>query len=136
MHIEIWQSFCFLQPKRVFFWIWLLRVPIFKGPNSVCPFHELGPSFLSCVMHIMHFGTPKVLLNRLKRLFYVNGTLKYDKVFVFYSPKDFLFWIWLLGVPGFEGLKSVCPFHQHGPILWSGVLLVMHFGTPKSISLG
>ena len=108
-----------------------MRVPIFEGPKYVGPFHQLRPTLWSGVLVVIHFGTHKVHFVRLETWFFVNGTLKYNKGFVFYSPNKFLFWIWLSRVLTFEGPKSVCPFHQHGLSLWSGVLLVKHFGTPK-----
>ena len=133
MLMEHWNMtiFLFLFQKEYLFWIWVLRVPIFEGPKSVCPFHQYGPSKFSCLLLVLHSGTLIVHFNRLKAWFYVNSTLKYFKVFVFYSPKEYLFWIWLLWVPVFEGPKSVWPFHQHGPRLLNGVLLVMNFDTPK-----
>jgi hypothetical protein len=95
--------FLFYSPKESLFWIWLLRVPIFEGPKSVCPFHQHGSIFLSGVLPVMHFCTLKVHFISLEAWFYVNGTLKYDKVFVFYSPKESLFWIWL---SQFQSLKA------------------------------
>ena len=126
----------FYSPKESLYWIWLSPVPVFEVHKSVCPFHYHGPILLSGVLLVMHFSTHKVHFIRLEAWFYVNGTLKYDKVFVFYSPKESLFWIWLSRVPVFEGPKSVCPFHYHRPTLLSRVLLVLHFSTPNSISLG
>jgi len=77
------------------------------------------------------FQHPQSLFITIKSWFYVDGTLKNDKVFVFYNPRESLFGIWLLGVPIFEGLKSFYLFYQHGPTLLSGVLLVMHFSSLK-----
>jgi hypothetical protein len=95
------------------------------------PISSARANFKEWCTVVMHFGTPKVHFIRLEAWFFVNGTLIYDKVFVFYSPMESLFWILLLRFPIFEGPKSVFPFHQHGPTLCNGVLLVMHFGTPK-----
>ena len=78
----------------------------------------------------MHFGTSKVHFIRLEARFYVNGILKYDKVFIFYSPKESLFWIWLSRVPIFEGPKPVCHFYRYGPSLSDGVLHIINFGAP------
>ena len=104
---------------------------VLKATSPWIHFSSRGPTLSSGVLLVMHFGPPKLHFIRLEAWFYGNGTLKYDKVFVFYSPKELLFWIWLSRVPIFEGPMSVCPFHQHGPTSSSGVLLFMHFGTPK-----
>ena len=104
----------------------------FWRPIVRVSFSSARAALWSVLLLVMHFGTPKVHFIRLEAWFYVNGILKNDKVFVFYSPAmESLFWIWLLWVPIFEGPKAVFPFHQHKTTLWSGVLVVMHFGTPK-----
>ena len=77
----------FYSSKESSFLIWLWRVPIFEGPKSMCPFYQEGSSLWSGGLLFMPFGTPKVHFIRLEAWFYVNGTLKYDKVFYFYSPK-------------------------------------------------
>ena len=130
------KKFVFYSQKDSLFWIWLSQVTNFECPKFVCPFHQHGPMLSSGVLLVIHFCTSKVYFIGVETLFYVNGILKCDKIFVFYSPKEFLFWIFLSWVPIFEGPKSVCPFHQHGPTLSSGVLFVLHFGIPNSILLG
>ena len=79
----------------------------------------------------MDFGTPKLHFFRVEAWFYANDTFKYDKVFVFCSPKKKDLLIWLLQVPIFEGTKNVCPFYRSEQTSSSGVLLVMQFETLK-----
>ena len=94
------------------------------------PFHQYWPTFWSGVLLVIHFGTPKVHFIRLEAWFYINVTLKYDKNLVFYSPMEFLFWIWLSWVPSFEGSKFVCHFYWYGPSLSDGFLHIMNFASP------
>ena len=97
----------------------------------MCPFHRRGPTLSNIVLIVINFGTPELHFIRLEAWFYAIGTLKYDSIFVFYSQKEILFWIWILRIQIFESPKSVCSFHRHGPNLLSGVLRVINFGTPK-----
>ena len=128
--LEYDKVFVFYSPKESLFWIWPLQVLIFEGPESVCPFHQHGPTLCSGVLLVMHFDTPKDSI-RLEAWFYVNGTLKYDKVFVFYSQNGVFNLNLALASSNFWKLKVRVPFSSAQQSLLSCVLLVMHFGTSK-----
>ena len=124
--------FVFYFPMEFLFLIWISLVPIFEGPKSPCSFHQHGPTLLSGLLLVMHFGNPRVNFIKLEAWFYNNGTLKCDKVFVFYSPKESLFWFWLSRVPIFEGPKFVCLFYQEGANFMEWCTACYAFWHPKS----
>ena len=83
----MWQSFCFLFPKRFFILNLALASSNFWSPKSVWYFYQHRPNISSGVLLNIHIGIPKVHFIRLEGWFYGNGILKCDKVLVFNSPK-------------------------------------------------